>query len=708
MLKSWFAMTYEQLTWAEVSGSLGDLGTFLPLLIALVQKVDLDLGTTLIVTGMYNIVSGVQFGIPMCVQPMKTIAAVALAASELLLAGVFVSGCVLVLGLTRLIDVFNWLVPPPVVRGVQLAVGAKLAMKGLDMAFRQRLPTHGPPDGPAPAFSPFPSPSSSSSSLLPPWPPLSSSPTLAAPPPSVAVWRPVMGSEGFLVAAMALGFLLVTTMAPRVSRPDSPDAAEEGSLGPPPADTPFGPLLQRLMTWRRTTPASSSSSSSPAPPQPANGTSGGIGGGDGDGGGGGGGVTETNWLIATSNFGSGFVDSDGNTRRGAEDPELAAAVAMSPSYDADAAGGSSYPCRQQGGCSASGGGGGGSSSSCGGGGRRGFPSALVTVVAGLLMAVVSRPRLLAELKLGPSTPRLLQPNWSDVRQGAVRAGLPQLPLTTLNSVIAVVQLANSLFPDRRDSSRWSPTAVALSVALMNLCGCWLGAMPCCHGAGGLAAQYKFGARSGSAPVLLGCLKAALGLAFGGSLAALLAAFPQPLLGALLLVSGVELASVLRHMRTPRGYSFALITAVAILGLDDTGTGFLMGLAAVAVVGTHDAVSGCLMKQLGGGSSGGSGDAGGGGGGGGGKGGGWCCQLLYRWRRRLASMQTGSRTMAASAGQVLWSGGGAGIGRGGSDGTGGGPGPTTDALYDKLEDVDLDGGGDVTWKGSGIGGGGGRF
>ncbi|GIL77835.1 hypothetical protein Vretimale_6617 [Volvox reticuliferus] len=78
-------------------------------LIGLSLKMDLDFGTTL--TGLYNILSGVQFGIPMCVQPMKTIAAVALAASQppltlpqMLMAGVFVSICVLLLGLTRLVD----------------------------------------------------------------------------------------------------------------------------------------------------------------------------------------------------------------------------------------------------------------------------------------------------------------------------------------------------------------------------------------------------------------------------------------------------------------------------------------------------------------------------------------------------------------------------------------------------------------------------
>lgn len=48
---------------------------------------------------------------------------------QLLHAGLFVAGCVGLLGASQAIDLFNWLVPPPVIRGVQLAVGVKLAMK---------------------------------------------------------------------------------------------------------------------------------------------------------------------------------------------------------------------------------------------------------------------------------------------------------------------------------------------------------------------------------------------------------------------------------------------------------------------------------------------------------------------------------------------------------------------------------------------------
>lgn len=75
-------LTRRRITWQEISGALGDIGTFLPLTIALVNAVGLDLGTTLIWTGLYNIVLGTLFDVPLPVQPMKAICAIAIATPE--------------------------------------------------------------------------------------------------------------------------------------------------------------------------------------------------------------------------------------------------------------------------------------------------------------------------------------------------------------------------------------------------------------------------------------------------------------------------------------------------------------------------------------------------------------------------------------------------------------------------------------------------
>lgn len=62
--------------------------------------------------GIYNIITGWLFDIPMPVQPMKAIAAVAIASSDfdlaqVMAAGIFVGAVVVILGATRLIDSFH-------------------------------------------------------------------------------------------------------------------------------------------------------------------------------------------------------------------------------------------------------------------------------------------------------------------------------------------------------------------------------------------------------------------------------------------------------------------------------------------------------------------------------------------------------------------------------------------------------------------------
>lgn len=56
---------------AEIAGSLGDLGTLLPLMIAMAVQGSVDLGSTLVFSGAFNIITGLVYGIPLPVQPMK-------------------------------------------------------------------------------------------------------------------------------------------------------------------------------------------------------------------------------------------------------------------------------------------------------------------------------------------------------------------------------------------------------------------------------------------------------------------------------------------------------------------------------------------------------------------------------------------------------------------------------------------------------------
>lgn len=141
--------------------------------------------------------------------------------------------------------------------------------------------------------------------------------------------------------------------------------------------------------------------------------------------------------------------------------------------------------------------------------------------------------------MGFSLPQLALPAWSDLPRALELAVLPQMPLTLSNAIIVTAAVSASLFHDH--AVRASERNLALTTGLGNLVLAPFGVLPMCHGAGGVVAQYRFGARSAVAPVLLGSMLLAAALFAGESTAALLAAFPLPIAGALLVVAAADLA-----------------------------------------------------------------------------------------------------------------------------------------------------------------------
>ncbi|GAB1215114.1 hypothetical protein ATERTT37_004298 [Aspergillus terreus] len=331
---------------AEISGSLGDLGTFLPIAIALAVNDTVSLSSTLIFSGIFNILTGLFFGIPLPVQPMKAIAAVAIARSftngAIAAAGIFVAACILLFSVTGILRWFAHVIPVPVIKGIQVGAGLSLII-------------------------------ASCGSML-----------------SSLGWVHPSWADNRLWAIAAFLFLVVTNV------------------------------------------------------------------------------------------------------------------------------------------------------------YRGIPYALVVFILGLAFAII-RSALAADLpSLQLWWPRVVVPTPHEWAVGALDAGIGQIPLTTLNSIVAVVHLAADLLPDVRTPSI---TSIGLSVAGMNLVGCWFGAMPVCHGSGGLAAQYRFGARSGASVVFLGVLKLVIGVFFGESLVGLLKRFPGALLGVMVIAAGLELLSVGESLNT---------------------------------------------------------------------------------------------------------------------------------------------------------------
>ncbi|KAG8056041.1 hypothetical protein GUJ93_ZPchr0001g30943 [Zizania palustris] len=390
--------------WSELGGAVGDLGTYIPIVLALSLASHLDLGTTLVFTALYNFATGLLFGIPMPVQPMKSIAAVALSSAHLTIpqimsAGLAVAAILLFLGVTGLMTTLYRFLPLPVVRGVQLSQGLSFAFTAVKyIRYDQDF-----------------SRSSSASTSVP---------------------RSLLGLDGLILALAALLFIILST-----GSGDDED-----------------------------------------------------------------------------------VNRDGTNRR-----------------------------RRS--CSR-------------------VPAALIVFTLGLVLCFVRDPSIVQGLRFGPAPLVLVKITWDDFKIGFWEAAVPQLPLSVLNSVIAVCKLSSDLFPERAELS---PARVSVSVGLMNFVGCWFGAMPCCHGAGGLAGQYRFGGRSGASVVFLAIGKLALGLVFGNSFVTILGQFPIGILGVMLLFSGIELAMASRDMGSKEESFVMLVCAGVSLTGSSAALGFISGI-----------------------------------------------------------------------------------------------------------------------------------
>jgi hypothetical protein len=119
----------------ELAGAFGDIGTDLPLLIALVSTCGLDAASVCIVFGLLQVATGLAYGMPMPVQPLKAMAAIMLtqklSAGTLAGGGLVIGVAMLLLTLTGLLDLLARVVPKEVVRGMQLGLGVTLATLAL-------------------------------------------------------------------------------------------------------------------------------------------------------------------------------------------------------------------------------------------------------------------------------------------------------------------------------------------------------------------------------------------------------------------------------------------------------------------------------------------------------------------------------------------------------------------------------------------------
>ncbi|MFC5135180.1 MULTISPECIES: putative sulfate/molybdate transporter [Haloferacaceae] len=154
-------------------------------------------------------------------------------------------------------------------------------------------------------------------------------------------------------------------------------------------------------------------------------------------------------------------------------------------------------------------------------------SALVVLCVGVVFTVT---------RVGVPTPQLPAftvglPSPSSVSVAALEGTVAQLAMTVGNAAVATSLLLSDYY-----DADVSADELSTSMGVMNLVAVPLGAMPMCHGSGGVAGKYAFGARTAGSNVVLGAIYAiAAVLAVG-----IVSAFPLPMLGVVLGLIAVEL------------------------------------------------------------------------------------------------------------------------------------------------------------------------
>jgi SulP family sulfate permease len=208
-----------------------------------------------------------------------------------------------------------------------------------------------------------------------------------------------------------------------------------------------------------------------------------------------------------------------------------------------------------------------------------FPAGLIIVISGLILGVVlGTHEGLDNLRLGINTPKILPyafPTTADFTFALVALALPQIPMTLGNAVVAYADLSHDYFDEK--SKKVTYKAACISMALANFAGFFMGAMPLCHGAGGLAAHYRFGARTVGSNIIIGLIFVILAIFFGLDMLSILYLMPVSVLGVLLLFSGTQLSLTVIDMKDRKD----LFVSLMILGLtlaSNLAVGFIVGIA----------------------------------------------------------------------------------------------------------------------------------
>ncbi len=207
-----------------------------------------------------------------------------------------------------------------------------------------------------------------------------------------------------------------------------------------------------------------------------------------------------------------------------------------------------------------------------------FPAGLIVVIGGLITGLILGARLdLSEGGFGFNIPQIFPfpfPEKADFTFALFALVLPQLPMTMGNAVLAYTDLSKEYFKEK--SSKVSNRKVCISMALANFLSFCLGGMPLCHGAGGLAAHYRFGARTAGSNLIIGFLILILALTLGNNIIGFFNLLPMSILGILLVFAGAQLTLTIMDLKNRKEF----FVATMILGItlaSNLAVGFIAGM-----------------------------------------------------------------------------------------------------------------------------------
>ncbi len=189
-----------------------------------------------------------------------------------------------------------------------------------------------------------------------------------------------------------------------------------------------------------------------------------------------------------------------------------------------------------------------------------FPAGILVILCGLVTGVVwGTHEGFEHLALGINLPEILPfgfPTRADFSFALMVLVLPQIPMTLGNAVVANADLSHQYFPE--SSRKVTCKALCFSMGLANMLSFLVGGMPLCHGAGGLAAHYRFGARTAGSNLMIGTLFISLALFLGIHSLAIVHLLPFSVLGILLVFAGSQLALTILDIRERKDLFVCLV------------------------------------------------------------------------------------------------------------------------------------------------------